>query len=353
MIRSSFVCCARRRRLCVQSRSTIVITAPAITIAPELQNEIEYVDFPLPDKTQLRQIINDQYARLAKNHKLQNALSEADYVQMAANLCGLTEDEAQRAAAECIIARSGLFPATVTDVLEAKRDMLRHSGMLEFITIQDSLNIVGGLENMKKWLRLRQAGFGDGAAAAGLETPKGIIILGVQGCGKSLCARTVAGEWKLPLVKFDSAAVYDKFIGETEKRIRKVFSVAEQLAPCVLWIDELEKLFAGGGPDSAAERRRHFRPIARRIPLMDAGPQGRVFVAATCNNVTALPPELIRKGRFDELFFVDLPNEAERRAILQIHLKKRHMAEASFDMDRLIAATADFPERRSRPSSNL
>src|SRR5947209_4457009 len=325
-----------------QSRRTIIITAPAVVFAPELQNEIEYVDLPLPDKTQLAQIIDDQFNRLAKAHKLQNTLDANGHANMAANLCGLTEDEATRATAEAIIARGGLTPETVTDVMQAKREMLRRSGMLEFIPAQDSLSTVGGLANLKKWLHIRQAGFLDAGAAAGLESPRGVIILGVQGCGKSLCARTIAGEWQLPLVKFDTAAVYDKFIGETEKRIQKVFQVAEQLAPCVLWIDELEKVFAGSGPDSASVVAGvSSRLLASFLSWMQDR-KAPVFVAATCNNVSALPPELIRKGRFDELFFVDLPNQAERKQIFSIQLAKRKRNPADYDLDRVAAAARGY-----------
>jgi SpoVK/Ycf46/Vps4 family AAA+-type ATPase len=164
----------------------------------------------------------------------------------------------------------------------------------------------------------------------------------VQGCGKSLCARAVAGEWKLPLVKFDTSAVYDKFIGETEKRIRKVFQVAEGLAPCVLWIDELEKVFAGSGPDSAsADAGVSSRLLASFLSWMQDR-KAAVFVAATCNNVTVLPPELIRKGRFDELFFVDLPNQAERKQIFAIQLAKRKRNPADFDLDKVATAAKGY-----------
>jgi SpoVK/Ycf46/Vps4 family AAA+-type ATPase len=173
----------------------------------------------------------------------------------------------------------------------------------------------------------------------GLEPPKGVIILGVQGCGKSMCAQAIAGEWKIPLVKFDTAAIFDKYIGETEKRIQKVFQVAEGLAPCVLWIDELEKVFAGSGPDSASS---DAGVSARLLGSFLSWMQDRkapVFVAATCNNVSALPPELIRKGRFDELFFVDLPNQVERKQIFAIQLTKRKRNPAEFDLDQ-VASTA-------------
>ncbi len=157
-----------------------------------------------------------------------------------------------------------------------------------------------------------------------------------------MCARAIAGEWKLPLVKFDTAAIYDKYIGETEKRIQKVFRVAEGLAPCVFWIDELEKVFAGSGPDSASvDAGVSSRILAAFLSWMQDR-KAPVFVAATCNNVTALPPELIRKGRFDELFFVDLPNQAERKQIFAIHLAKRKRNPADFDLDRIAAAAKGY-----------
>src|SRR5581483_5181669 len=258
---------------------------------------------------------------------------------LADNLRGLTEEEAERALSQALVNRYALCPETITDVLDAKKLLLRRSQMLEFIESADTLSGVGGLENLKRWLAERRGTWEEPARAFGLDPPRGVIILGVQGCGKSLCARAVAGEWKIPLVKFDSAAVYDKYIGETEKRIRKVFQVAEGLAPCVLWIDELEKVFAGSGPDSAsADAGVSSRLLASFLSWMQDR-KAPVFVAATCNNVTVLPPELIRKGRFDELFFVDLPNQAERKQIFAIQLKRRNRNPGNFDLDRA-AATA-------------
>src|ERR1700752_834953 len=201
---------------------------------------------------------------------------------------------------------------------------------------------VGGLENLTHWLGQGRAAWGASASDFGLEPPHGVIILGVQGCGKSLCARAVAGEWKLPLVKFDTSAVYDKYIGETEKRIRRVFQVAEGLAPCVLWIDELEKIFAGSGPDSAsADAGVSSRLLASFLSWMQDR-KAPVFVAATCNNVTVLPPEVIRKGRFDELFFVDLPNQKERKQIFSIQLAKRKRNPADFDLEQVSAAAKGY-----------
>ena len=233
-------------------------------------------------------------------------------------------------------------PEIAGDVLETKKSLLRRSEMLEFVEADDAFSSVGGMDNLKRWLAQRRGSWEDSAREFGLEPPHGVIILGVQGCGKSLCARAVAGEWKLPLVKFDTAAVYDKYIGETEKRIRKVFEVAEGLAPCVLWIDELEKVFAGSGPDSAsADAGVSSRLLASFLSWMQDR-KAPVFVAATCNNVTALPPELIRKGRFDELFFVDLPNQAERKQIFSIQLARRKRNPAEFDLDRVAAAAKGY-----------
>jgi ATP-dependent 26S proteasome regulatory subunit len=324
------------------NRRTIVITAPTFNVPPELRSLIEFVELPLPDAVRLRQIIDEVVVRLGKTRTLRRNLDNAGLDSVATNLRGLTEEEADRAISQAVVTRYGLLPETITDVLEAKKDLLRRAGMLEFVDASENMAAVGGLENLKSWLGQRRGAWDDAARKFGLDPSRGVIILGVQGCGKSLCARAVAGEWKLPLVKFDTAAVFDKYIGETEKRIRQVFRVAEGLAPCVLWIDELEKVFAGSGPDSASvDAGVSSRILASFLSWMQDR-KAPVFVAATCNNVTALPPELIRKGRFDELFFVDLPNQAERKQIFSIQLSKRKRNPAEFDLDQLATAAQGF-----------
>jgi SpoVK/Ycf46/Vps4 family AAA+-type ATPase len=324
------------------NRRTIVLTAPAIEMPPELASLVEFLDLPLPDQPRLREIIRETYTRMASSHTLKLQLDSDGVDAMAANLRGLTEEEADRAISQTVIARLALSPECITDVLEAKKAALKRSEMLEFVDATDNMACVGGLENLKNWLAQRRGSWDAQAREFGLEPPKGVIILGVQGCGKSLCARAVAGEWKLPLVKFDTAAIYDKYIGETEKRIQKVFKVAEGLAPCVLWIDELEKVFAGSGPDSAsADAGVSSRLLASFLSWMQDR-KAPVFVAATCNNVSALPPELIRKGRFDELFFVDLPNQAECKQIFAIQLTKRKRKPEDYDLDRIAEAAKGF-----------
>jgi hypothetical protein len=324
------------------NRRTLILTAPSLEMPPELASLVEYLDLPLPDQVRLRQMVEESFKRLSTNHTLQLKVDSVGVDAIANNLRGLTEEEADRAITQAVVSRYGLFPETVTDVLAAKKELLRHSGMLEFIEATENMAGVGGLEHLKEWLSQRCGAWDEGARDFGLEPPRGMIILGVQGCGKSLCARAVAGEWKLPLVKFDTAAIYDKFVGETEKRIQKVFKVAEQLAPCVLWIDELEKVFAGSGPDSAsADAGVSSRLLASFLSWMQDR-KAPVFVAATCNNVTVLPPELIRKGRFDELFFVDLPNQSERKQIFAIQLSKRKRTPSNFDLERVAAAARGY-----------
>lgn len=323
-------------------RRTVVITAPSITIPPELTSLVEFLDLPLPDTTRLHQLVDEVFLRMSQNRALRRSLDSAGLDAAINNLRGLTEEEAERALAQALVTRQGLVPETVSDLLEAKKELLRHSGMLEFIEASEDMAAVGGLDQLKHWLAERRGSWEDAARQFGLAPAKGVIILGVQGCGKSLCARSIAGEWHLPLVKFDTAALFDKYIGETEKRMQKIFRVAEGLAPCVFWIDELEKIFAGSGPDSASvDAGVSSRILAEFLSWMQDR-QAPVFVAATCNNVNALPPELIRKGRFDELFFVDLPNQNERKQIFAIQLSKRRRHPDEFDLDQIATAARGF-----------
>src|ERR1035438_5331865 len=201
------------------NRRTLVLTAPAIEMPAELASLVEFLDLPLPDCDRLREIIRETYTRLAGSHTLKLQLDSNGVEAMADNLRGLTEEAAERAISQAVVGRLALSADCTTDVLDAKKALLKRSEMLEFVDATDNMSSVGGLDNLKRWLEQRRGAWDDSAREFGLEPSKGVIILGVQGCGKSLCARAVAGEWKLPLVKFDTAAVYDKFIGETEKRI--------------------------------------------------------------------------------------------------------------------------------------
>jgi SpoVK/Ycf46/Vps4 family AAA+-type ATPase len=325
-----------------QNRRTVIITAPSITMPPELASLVEFLELPLPEPVRLRQIIDETIVTVGKTRTLRRTLDSAGLDAVANALRGLTEEEAERATSLAIVTRYGVTPEILSDITAAKKDLLKRSEMLDFVDVSETLSEVGGLENLKAWLAQRQGSWEKKARDFGLDPPRGAVILGVQGCGKSMCARAIAGEWKLPLVKFDTAAVYDKYVGETEKRIQKVFKVAEGLAPCVLWIDELEKVFAGSGPDSASvDAGVSSRLLASFLSWMQDRKEP-VFVAATCNNVSALPPELIRKGRFDELFFVDLPDGHEREQIFAIQLAKRKRSPKEFDLKQLSILAQGF-----------
>ena len=326
-----------------KNRRTVIIIAPSIKMPPELASLVEYLELPLPDKQRLRQIVDEMIVRVGKTRTLRRSLDANGLDAIAANLRGLTEEQAERAVSQALVTRYGVTAEVVTDVLQAKKEILRRSEMLDFVDVSDTLASVGGLENLKRWLEQRRGTWEERARAFGLEPPRGVIILGVQGCGKSMCAQAIAGEWKLPLVKFDTAAIFDKYIGETEKRIQKVFQVAEELSPCVLWgSTNWKKVFAGTGSDSAsADAGVSSRLLGAFLSWMQER-KAPVFVAATCNNVSALPPELIRKGRFDELFFVDLPNHAERKQIFALELQRRNRRPADFDLDQVAAAARGY-----------
>ena len=325
-----------------RDRRAVVLTGPSIALPAELEKVVEYLELPLPDVARLRALIDEVFQRMSKTHTFKRTVDDEALDAIAQNLRGLTEDEAERALTQAMVQRYALCPDCVTDVLEAKKETLRRAQMLEFVDAVDDMSTVGGLENLKQWLRRRQGAFDPGAKEFGLEAPRGVVIMGVQGCGKSMSARCIAGEWKLPLVKFDASSVYDKYIGESEKRVQKVFAVAEQLAPVVLWIDEIEKVFAGSGPESASVDAGVSSRILGAFLSWMQDRRAPVFIAATSNNVNVLPPELIRKGRFDEIFFVGLPHAAERRAIFALHLKKRKRDPQQFDLDRLAAASVGY-----------
>jgi SpoVK/Ycf46/Vps4 family AAA+-type ATPase len=226
-------------------------------------------------------------------------------------------------------------------VIDAKREAIAKDGVLEYVGAMTSMADVVGLDGLKAWLEKRRLILTESARASqfGLTFPKGVLLLGVPGCGKSLCAKSVAKEWALPLLKFDTGSLYDKFIGETEKRFRKALDTAERVAPDVLWIDEIEKAFAAGGTDSDGGL--STRLLGGFLTwLQDRN--GDVFVVATANDIEKLPPELLRKGRFDEIFFVDLPDAAARAAIFTLHLKKRGQQPSAFDLPALAAASEGF-----------
>jgi len=226
-------------------------------------------------------------------------------------------------------------------VLDAKREVLRGDGLLETVRRDASFADIAGLQRLREWLGKRKSALTPEGQKFGLVPPKGILITGVQGCGKSLAAKAVAGEWGFELARLDAGALYDKFIGESEKRLRKALDLAQKMAPLVLWIDEIEKAFASAGSSGDADAGLSQRLLATLLTWMQDRESG-VFLAATSNNISALPPEMLRKGRFDEIFFVDLPNPTTREALFALHLKKRGRDSGRFDLQKLSAASIGF-----------
>lgn len=268
-------------------------------------------------------------------------LTAGERVRLIQNLTGLSLIEAEKVLNGLIIDDGCLRADDVEHALEAKRKMVQQDGLLEYWPVEEGMANVAGLTGLKAWLTKRRNIVADPLRATefGLSFPKGVLLLGVPGCGKSLCAKAVAHEWGLPLLKLDPANLYDKYVGDSEKNFKRAMQTAERLAPIVLWIDELEKAFAG---DSSEEDGGVSRRVFGAFLSWLQERRGDVFVVATSNDVAKLPPEFIRKGRFDEVFFVDLPTAQARCAIFTIHLRKRKQDPASFDLARLAAASEGF-----------
>jgi SpoVK/Ycf46/Vps4 family AAA+-type ATPase len=261
--------------------------------------------------------------------------------QLAKNLTGLPQAEAVRTLRMCVLARRKMDAGLLDAVLDAKRTALRGEGLLETVRRDTSFTDIAGLTRLRAWIAKRKSALTPEGQKFGLEPPKGILITGVQGCGKSLAARSVAGEWGYELARLDAGALYDKFVGESEKKLRKALELAQKMAPMVLWIDEIERAFASAGTSGDADAGLSQRLLATLLTWMQDRESG-VFLTATSNNITALPPEMLRKGRFDEIFFVDLPGVEVRKALFALHLKKRGRDVAGFDLAVLAAASEGF-----------
>jgi hypothetical protein len=268
-------------------------------------------------------------------------LTPQDRTRLIQNLMGLSLSEAEKIVTRQIIEDGALRATDIEGVIDAKRQAVQQDGLLEYHPAEAPLSNVAGMRGLKEWLARRRTVIADPqrASSMGLEFPKGVLLLGVPGCGKSLCAKAIACEWGLPLLKLDPANLYDKYVGDSEKNFKRAMQTAERMAPVVLWIDELEKAFAAGNNASdGGLSRRVFGTFLSW--LQDR--RGSVFVVATSNDVSQLPPEFIRKGRFDEVFFVDLPKGDARRDVFAIHLAKRRQEPSRFGLDSLAQAADGF-----------
>jgi len=336
--------CRRLRDLAEKFRTVrraIVISAPSLQLPEELASEAAHFELSLPTAEDLLPAVRCVLAELNREQRVPVALDLPAMGQVAQNLAGLSTEEAMRTLRKCALSRGRADAGLLDDVLEAKRQALRSDGLLETVRRDASFGDVAGMSRLREWIMKRKSALTPEGRRFGLVPPKGILITGVQGCGKSLAARAVAGEWGFELARLDAGALYDKFIGESEKKLHKALELAQKLAPVVLWIDEIEKAFASAGSSGDADAGLSQRILATLLTWMQDRESG-VFLAATSNDITILPPEMMRKGRFDEIFFVDLPSAEVRAALFELHLKKRERDPAKFDLPKLAAGTGGF-----------
>ena len=319
---------------------TLVLSSPSLELPLELRKLSARYQFEMPGEEELRRVVLETFRDLNRNKEFQYQLTDPELRQLVRNLRGLTLPEVRRVISQCVFDDSSLDAADLRKALASKKDQVERSGILEFVELGDGVASLGGLHNLKKWLQRFRAGFSEKARKMGLRPPRGVMLVGIQGCGKSLAAKTIARQWELPLLKLDTGRLMDKFIGQSEKNLRHAFELAEATAPVVLWIDEAEKAFAGA-TSSEADAGLGRRLFGSFLTWLQEKKE-TVFVAATANDLSHTPPELLRKGRFDEIFFVDLPTAEERREIFSIHLNLRKQDPAEFDMDALVAAADGF-----------
>ncbi len=314
-----------------RSRKILIILSHVLEIPSDLAEEITVVDIPLPTTEEINQLIQIYVA--PEKLKLTPLARE----QLVKACQGLSRERIRRVLARALAAKQEINEADIDLVLEEKKQAIRQTGILEFFTARETLKSVGGLDNLKAWVRVRQEAFTEEARRYGLPNPKGVLLVGIQGTGKSLSAKTIANEWRLPLLRLDVGRLFAGIVGESESRVRQMIQLAEAMAPCVLWIDEIDKAFgnitSGSDGDSGTSRR-----VFGSLLTWMQEKTSPVFIVATANNVPLLPPELLRKGRFDEIFFLNLPTAAERKEIFRVHLQRlRPNRLREFDLDVLAA----------------
>ena len=324
------------------SFSTVVFLSPTLKIPVELEKDISVLDVPLPGYEDLRKLLREIVQVIRANNRVKVELTNQDAEALIRAAQGLTLTEAENAFAKAIAADGKLNADDIELVLDEKKQILRKSGLLEYFSTDETIGSVGGLEYLKAWLDRRSAAFTDEARQFGLPEPKGLLLLGVQGCGKSLTAKAIASRWRLPLLRLDMGRIFAGYIGSSEENVRKAIRIAEGVAPAVLWIDEIEKGLSGSGGDSSASDGGVTARVFGALLTWMQEKTAPVFIVATANRIVDLPPELLRKGRFDEIFFIDLPSRRERADIFDIHLRRRRRSSDGFDLVELAHASEGF-----------
>lgn len=315
------------------SQKTVIITAPSWKLPDELRDEIVVMDFPAPGLAEMELILSS----LTSAPGVKVNLTPAGKEKLLQAALGLSCSQARRVFSRAIVSKGGFDERDIDSVNESKKQIIRDFGPLEFFSPAETISDVGGLDVLKEWLRTREKAFGKEARDYGLPEPKGIGLIGIPGTGKSLTAKMIAGLWRLPLVRLDLGALFGSLVGQSEENTRRALALAEIISPCILWIDEIEKGLSVSGGDGGTS----MRVFAGILSWMQEKTRP-VFVVATANNISLIPPELMRKGRVDEIFFLDLPNYRERQEIFEVHLRKRRRPVQNYDLEVLAKASQGF-----------
>jgi hypothetical protein len=323
------------------SFKTILLVSPVMEIPTELDKEVTVLNYPLPAREDLSELLDKIIADVKQFKQVKIDLDAAGRERLLQAALGLTLGEAENVFAKIIVKDERLTGDDVSEVFAEKQQIIRKSGLLEYYATDENFSRVGGLTVLKDWLNKRAVAFTSEARAFGLPPPKGILLLGVQGCGKSLCAKAVSNLWQLPLLRFDMGRMFGSLVGSSEENVRRAIAVAESIAPTVLWVDEIDKAFVGSQSSGTTDGGTTARVFGTFLTWLSEK-TAPVFVVTTANDVSQLPPELLRKGRLDEIFYVDLPSEEERTEVFRIHLAKRGRDPEKFDLPSLVEASKDF-----------
>jgi len=330
------------------TQKTVILISPIQQIPADLQKDVTLTELPLPSRDEIQglvsRILNESKANLAlipsgKNPEAPEIQAEQDLQGLVDAACGLTQEEIENVLAKSLVSSGKIEKHRV---LEEKRQIVKKSGVLEFIDQKNvSSSNIGGLHNLKHWLKVRRLGFTQEARNIHLPSPKGVLLVGIPGCGKSLTALTVSQEWALPLIRLDLGRVYSGLVGSSENNIREAIKTTEAVSPCILWIDEIEKGLSGSQSGGSSDGGTSTRVFGTVLTWMQEK-TSPVFVIATANDISQLPPEFLRKGRFDEIFFVDLPSQPERAEIFQIQLDRFGWNDSSLDLEQLSKESEGF-----------
>lgn len=314
---------------------TVFLIQPRLLVPQDLMKEIVVEQAPLPDEEELARLFDQVRAQFSR---VEVRLSDDERLDVARTALGLTADQARTAFTRMFLGRKVVDQEALDALQEEKRQYVRKSGLLEYVPPRVRLEDLGGLANLKTWLRQRERFFTEEAQRFGITAPKGLLLTGISGCGKSICVQAISAAWRLPMVRLDMNRVYAGVLGTPEETLEAAIRTAEEISPCVLWIDEIETALVGSDEKANNLSARLFSNFLTWMQEKSKD----VFVAATANSIDRLPPELLRKGRFDEIFFVDLPVEAERAEIFAVHLRKRGQDVSQFDLVQLAKATRGF-----------